>query len=428
MYKKLFFSGLLSSLAFAPFYLFPVFFFTLKYLLESLKDSEKPFLIGWVWGFGYFIGNCYWYCHSLLMWPYYFLIPFAITIIPAFLACYIGLTTLGTKKFLDKINNRFIISLIFSALWIFFEYLRSFIFTGFPWNLVAYSLGFAPLLIQTVHIYGCYIFGFVLLTIFTCFYTKYNKYAISYYIIVILFILSYGILRVEKFSNNFNNFKVITTNISTNTSLSDEEILKNLLETTLKENLDNIDYILWPEAVFPSLIRENDEVVKFISEQLQDKTLITGAVRLENRKIYNSLLVIKNGEIVDFYDKYKLVPFGEYIPFRNIFPFINALTTTIDISKGNDKNKLIKLDNNLSFSSMICYESIFPNLVNKDANFIINITNDAWFGKTSGPYQHLEALRFRAVENGIPAFRVSNGGVSAFIDKYGNVQRFDTNF
>ena len=420
MYKKLFLWGLVSSLAFAPFYLFPIFFFSLNYLLNCIEKTDKnQFWIGWFFGFGYFIGNCYWYCHSLLMWPYYFLIPLAITIIPAFLACYIGLTTFFTKKFINE--SKFLTTIIFSALWVFFEYLRGIILTGFPWNLLCYCLGFSPLLIQTVNIYGCYIFSFILLTIFTIFYVKPKRYMYTYYILILIFIISYGFFRMSsKDSANFDNFKIVKTDIKTNTTMSNKEIIDNLINKTLSSSIEDIDYIIWPEAAIPSLVTKNDNILKYVSSKLKDKTLIVGAVRFENNKIYNSVLIVKNGKIIDYYDKYKLVPFGEYIPLRKIFPFINALTTTVDISKGKEKQKIINI-NNWKISLLICYESIFPSLVNKKANLIVNITNDAWFGKTSGPYQHTVALRFRAVENNIPAIRVSNGGLSIIFDKNGRI-------
>lgn len=422
---KIFFMGLLSSLAFAPFFLFPIFFFTFKYLLKKIEKSnnlKESFFIGWIFGFGYFIGNCYWYCHSLLMWPYYFLIPLAITIIPAFLAIYTGLTTLLTKKYFNK--NTFVTAIFFSFFWVIFEYFRGVLFTGFPWNILCYSLGFSSFLIQTVSIYGCYVFSFLLLTIFTALYVKQNKYTISYYIFLILFITIYGFVAINREDKEIANFKIITTDIPVNSNKSKTEIVDYLINKTLNSNIENVNYIVWPEAVIPTIITNNSKLLPYLSEKLNNKTLITGAIRMnEFNEVFNSLLVIKNGQLSDYYDKYKLVPFGEYIPFGNIFTFINSITNTINISKGKEKRKIINLDKNLSISNLICYESIFPDLVNKNANLIINITNDAWFGKTSGPYQHIVALKFRAVENNIPAIRVSNSGTSLLINNKGEIIR-----
>lgn len=424
MFKKhkIFFVGLLSSLAFAPFFLFPILFFTFKYLLKKIEKTnnlKESFFVGWLFGFGYFIGNCYWYCHSLLMWPYYFLIPFAITIIPAFLAIYTGLTTLFTKKYFN--NNTFYTILIFSFFWVLFEFLRGVLFTGFPWNIICYSLGFSPFLIQTVYLYGCYVFSFLLMTIFTILYIKQNKYTITYYTTLILFIIIYGFIGLNKKDKEINDFKIVTTNIEINDNRDSKELIDYLIEKT--GNIDDVNYIVWPEAVLPSIISMEDYgLFSYISNKLNNKTLIIGAVRInENKEIFNSLLVIKDGQVIDYYDKYKLVPFGEYIPFNNIFTFINSITNTVNMSKGKEKRKLIKVSNSLKASALICYESIFSNLVNNKADIIINITNDVWFGKTSGPYQHIVALRFRAVENNIPAIRVSNYGKSLFINNKGQI-------
>ena len=422
MYKKIFFLGLVSSLAFAPFFLFPILFFTFNYLLKKIEESnslKESFFVSWLFGFGYFIGNCYWYCHSLLMWPYYFLIPFAITIIPAFLAIYTGLTGLFTKKYFN--NNTFYTILIFSFFWVLFEFLRGILFTGFPWNIICYSLGFSSFLIQTVYLYGCYVFSFLLMTIFTILYVKQNKYTISYYIVLIFFIIIYGFIGLNRKDKNIDNFKIITTNIEINDKRNNKELIDYLIAKT--GDTENVDYIVWPEAVLPSIISMDDYgLFSYINKKLNNKTLITGAVRVDdNGNLFNSLLVIKDGRIINYYDKYKLVPFGEYIPFNNIFTFINSITNTINMSKGQEKRKIIKLNDNLNISSLICYESIFPNLVNNKANLIINITNDVWFGKTSGPYQHIVALKFRAVENNLPAIRVSNYGKSLFINNKGQL-------
>ncbi|MDD2839641.1 MAG: apolipoprotein N-acyltransferase, partial [Rickettsiales bacterium] len=153
-----------------------------------------------------------------------------------------------------------------------------------------------------------------------------------------------------------------------------------------------------------------------------------GAVRgeIENDKIskvWNSIFIFKNNEIIDYYDKTVLVPFGEYIPFSKYIPFISKITNGgIDFSKG-EANKTITI-NGIKISPIICYEIIFPNKVidkNERPDVIINLTNDGWFGTSSGPYQHLIAAKFRAIENKIPIIRVSNSGISAYIDEYGRI-------
>lgn len=438
-YLKLILIGAVSSLAFAPLYFFIIFFITLNYLLnklDSFNSLKESFIIGWLFGFGYFIGNCYWYCNSLLIEPlkYAWLIPFAISIIPAYLACYIGFTTLFTKYIINKysINNNFIKSIIFSFFWVLFEYLRGIVFSGFPWNLICYSLSFSPLLIQSVSFLGCYIFSFTLLNIFTLFYVlknKENRFYAIYYIFLILFIVVFGLFRLKNAEVNYSKYKVklLQPNISLNDKnlLSEKEIIDNLIEQSLNDS-NEIDYIIWPEATLPKylLTYNKNSMLDYISNKLKDKTLITGGIRVDeyNEKIYNSVFIINDGKIVDYYDKYNLVPFGEFIPFRKIFPFINSITTNLDLNKSQNRRKLLTIDDKFPiFSPNICYESIFISSINKQADLIINFTNDFWFGNSSGPYQHFDALKFRAIENNIPALRIANSGITAVIDSYGRV-------
>lgn len=440
-YLYLFFVGLISSLVFAPSYLFFIFFFSFNYLLEATITSssyKKSFLIGWVFGFGYFIGNCYWYCSSLLIEAklYAWLIPFAITIIPGYLALYIGMVAICTKSITNYIRDRFIISVLFSVFWTIFEYFRGIVFTGFPWNIIGYSLGFSPLVIQTVSIFGSYIFGFFVVLIYSSYWVLkdsfYNLYVAIYLSIVVADVL-FGYVRLSSIDNNkLSQFKIrlIQPNIQQEVKSSrnrQKEILEKLLDLSL-ENSDEISYIVWPETAIPYGIFINDSelgVKEFNIDFPENKILASGAIRIDknNKKIYNSIIFVKNNKIINYYDKNHLVPFGEYLPFRKILPnFINSIAGNTDISESNIKQKMIYIDENLNgVAPIICYESIFANMIDKKANLIINVTNDAWFGKSSGPYQHFETLKFRALENNMPVIRVANSGISGVIDRFGRV-------
>lgn len=437
-YLYLFLYGLISSLAFAPIYLFFVFFFSFNYLLDNLLKVHKneSFLVGWVFGFGYFIGNCYWYCNSLLIEPlrYGWLIPFAITIIPAYLAIYIGFTTILTFYSKEFTKNRFFLSILFSIFWISFEYIRGIALTGFPWNLIGYSLAFSPIAIQTVSIFGSYIFGFFVLFIYTSYWVlndnKYNKCSILY-LLVLLFAIVYGTGRLKIATDKFSEYtiRLVQPNIKQKIKNKNEDLNSrfNELIKMSSENIEKIKYIIWPESALPYYIFSDqyNDIAKLLGRKLSNTvTVLIGAIRidLKDEKIFNSMFIFENGKIIDYYDKRKLVPFGEFIPFRKIIPFLNSIAIGDDISKSKSNKKIIKIDNNfLEFSPIICYESIFNKIIDKKAKLIINITNDAWFGNTSGPYQHFDALKFRALENNIPAIRVANSGISGVIDRFGRV-------
>lgn len=437
-YLYLFLYGLVSSLAFAPTYLFFIFFFSFNFLLDNLDKTHKTesFIIGWMFGFGYFIGNCYWYCSSLLIEPlkYAWLIPFAITVIPAYLAIYIGFTTMFTSFSKKFINNRLLLSLLFSIFWTFFEYARGIILTGFPWNLIGYSLAFSPLAIQTVSFFGSYIFGFFVILIYTSYWVlndnKYNKYS-GVYLLIISFAIIYGKNRLEGVTDEFSEYIIRLVQPNTRQEIKNKnEDLDSRFNELIKmssENIKETKYIIWPESALPYYIFSDQyaDVAEVLRKELgNDVTLLTGAIRidLKDDKIFNSLFVFKDGKITDYYDKRKLVPFGEFIPFRKIITFVNSIAAGDDISKSKSNKKIIKIDNTFpKFSPIICYESIFNKAIDKKAKLIINITNDAWFGNTSGPYQHFDALKFRALENNIPVIRVANSGISGVIDRFGCV-------
>lgn len=440
-YLYLFFVGLISSLAFAPTYLFFVFFFSFNYLLEVIVMSgncRKSFLVGWMFGFGYFIGNCYWYCSSLLVEAklHAWLIPFAITVIPSYLALYTGATAVCIKCMTNYIENRFVLSVLFSVFWTIFEYLRGIIFSGFPWNIISYSLGFSPLAIQTVSIFGSYIFGFFVVLIYSSYWVLKDSFYSSYaaiYLTVIVTAALFGYVRLSKVDDGkVSEFKIrlVQPNIQQeikNSGNRRKEILKKLLDLSL-ENSDDISYVIWPETAVPyGIFINKDElnIKEFDIDFSEDKLLISGAIRVDkyDKKIYNSIIFVKDDKIVDYYDKNHLVPFGEYLPFRKILPsFVNSIAGSMDISKSDVKQKIVHLDENLdSIAPIICYESIFTNMISKKANVIVNVTNDAWFGKSSGSYQHFEVLKFRALENNMPVIRVANSGISGVIDRFGRV-------
>ncbi|MFC1659261.1 apolipoprotein N-acyltransferase [Pseudomonadota bacterium] len=477
--------GSLSSLSFAPVFLFPVLWVCLPYLLLSIQNNNKAlntkssFFFGWWFGFGHFIIGTYWICSSLLVEPEKFawLLPFAITIIPGFLALFIVITFCGTFYLTQKLNLRKIeIIILFAVLWSFSEILRTFIFTGFPWNLIGYVWGFSDKMIQVSSIFGTYILGFLTIIIFSSPFLlidyqknikKRDKYAkkhktikedfnfllkcykinvsrnklISFFICFSLLpsIYFYGLNRLN-FGKYLSDTEKIARIIQPNIPQS-EKWNPNTQILSLRKQLEmasynskNLNYVILPEAAIPYILNKNVRLLNFIKDSFPDNIiLITGGLRAEYKensneinKLWNSVFIIRNGKIVNYYDKIHLVPFGEYIPFRYLFgSFIKKITYGgMDFSRGKDK-KIISLNNNLNVRFLVCYEVIFPNEIldhkNNTLNLIINLTNDAWFGTTSGPYQHLISAKYRAVEYGVPIIRAANTGISAYINPYGKI-------
>jgi apolipoprotein N-acyltransferase len=213
------------------------------------------------------------------------------------------------------------------------------------------------------------------------------------------------------------------------------EILRRYLELSQRPSEHHpISAIIWPESALPFLLQDRSWVHEVLADMIPEGShLIMGALRAEQHSdlegdysIWNSLFVLnEDAELLGTYDKTHLVPFGEYIPFRNILPLKKITEGSKDFSKG-DGIKTLKIGTIPPFSPLICYEVIFPDAVVDHGDlprWMVNVTNDAWFGVSTGPYQHLHMSRFRAVEQGVPLVRVANTGVSAIIDSYGRIKK-----
>lgn len=440
-YLNVFIFGLLSGLAFPPLYLIIFLPISFYYLLEKINNSssyKNAFLNGLIFGFGYFLLQFYWICFSMMvdLKSFFWLIPITISMVPLICSLFISCSTLLLYYFIKKFNikNKIIITLIFSILFIFFEYLRSFIF---PWNLFAYIVGFSNTLMQLVSILNIYIYGIILIFLLSFSYVffnyqnkkitfnkEYKKYIILY-LAILFFIITFGIFRLNNAQvKKFNiGIKLVQANIKQNLKWDKNEKVNNLRKHINMSNSKDANIIIWSESSIPYILNK-DSYIDFLT----DKILVTGAIRAEIKdkkinKLWNSIFVFNNGKVSDYYDKQVLVPFGEYIPFSKYLPFIKKITNgAIDFSSGNSNKNIVI--NNIKFNPIICYEIVFPNYVknkNKNADIILNLTNDGWFGISSGPYQHFVATQFRAVENKTPVIRVSNSGITAYIDEYGRV-------
>lgn len=440
-YIKTFLFGLLAGLSFPPLYFvvfLPLSFCYLLTKIENATSNKNAFSSGLIFGFGYFLVQLYWISFSLLVdiKTYFWLIPFAISIIPLMCGAFIGLTTVMLYFLIKKFNikNRCIITILFAILYVFFEYLRGLIF---PWNLFSYIVGFSNILMQPVSIINIYFYD-VILVFLLCFgyvffsykdkniivNKKYKNYVYIYFIIILMIVL-FGFVRLQNANNkNFNiNVKLVQANIKQNLKWDKNEIKNNLQKYINLSEDDYSDIIIWSESSIPYIVNKNTKI-----DFINNKVLITGAIRGEFKdnklnKIWNSIFIFNDGKVENYYDKHILVPFGEYIPFSKYLPFVKKITNgNIDFSSGNMYNNIKIKD--INFNPIICYEIAFPNYVakkSKKADIILNLTNDGWFGISSGPYQHLVASRFRAVENKIPVIRVSNSGITAYIDEYGRI-------
>jgi apolipoprotein N-acyltransferase len=421
--------------------------FLLNQAIDEKASFPKIFFLGWWFGLGHFTAGLYWIAHALTvdLASFWWLMPFALLGIPAILSIFTGISFMVVRLWpYGGISRAF----AFAAIWVGFEWLRGHLFTGFPWNLVGYAWAFSPEMVQTVSLIGVY--GLSLLTVLMAvslneFLKKDNlkrNTALSIYLIAVLG-WTWGHIRLvnpDEIASPALAIRLVQPSIPQSLKWDPEQReknFKNLLALTDKPSRHPLKAIIWPETAVPFFLEQEKFRRMMIAETLPEGCLLfTGALRrtppgMTPVEVWNSLLVLNDqGTIVANYDKAHLVPFGEYIPFRGLMDrffgkgSIKKVTAgLVDFTPGPGP-ETVPLPGELPpFSGLVCYEVIFPNAVLSPAYvrpaWMINVTNDGWYGHTSGPYQHLEMARFRAVEEGLPLVRVANSGISTVFDAYG---------
>ena len=445
LYLFLFLLGLISSFSLPPYNFFYLNFFSypalLWILLMSPKNKLKSFNIGWIFGFGYFFSNLYWITNSLTFEDIFKpLIPFALILIPLFLGLFYGLSTL-TFSFLNPKKNFLSILLLVTSLSIF-EYLRSFLFGGFPWNLISFSFVNYLEFIQILSITGTYAFNSIIILLFllpTILFFNYKKnFKISIFVLSLLVIFTnylWGNLNLRNFESTEKKnldftIKIISPSININRYFQNEnpkEFIFELIKIS-EPNPKNQTLFIFPEGILSSIYFEDLKKFKslFLNNFSKKHKIILGMNVYENQKIYNSLLVLDNElNIIGKYYKNKLVPFGEFLPFEKILGNLGfkKITQGYQSFSADKKRNPIKL-NDFNFIPLICYEVIYSGKINlgkKNYDFILNISEDGWFGNSIGPYQHFSHSVFRSIEEGKSLIRSSNNGISAFINSKGQV-------
>jgi len=441
-----FFLGLITSFSLPPYSFFFVNFITFPLLLICLLSNYKKgkwasFTIGWMFGFGYFISNLYWIANSLTFEENFKpLIPISLILIPLFLGSFYGITTLVCSFF--SLNKKFSTILIFSFFFSLIEFVRSFIFGGFPWNLIVFSwTDYLPFL-QVLSLIGTYSFNLLSINIFLIptiilFNYKTNTKLIFLFfataILIINFLYGSLILKNNKKINEINlNFviKIISPKININRFFQEESPDKIILELVKLSDPNNLEksIFIFPEGVFSNIYLEDLKNYNYIfSENYSDQhKIIIGISSIEETKVFNSMVVLdKDANILTKYNKNKLVPFGEFLPFENFFSKfgLKKITQGYQSFSNDNKRNIINI-NNLNFVPLICYEIIYSGKINKtndDFDIILNISEDGWFGNSVGPYQHFSHSIFRSIEEGKNLIRSANNGISAFINSKGQI-------
>lgn len=463
-------AGALSALAMPPLDIFPVMFLSfpaLVWILDGVHGDAvhgfpgrlaAGFLPGWWFGFGFFTAGLWWIGGALLVdaGSFAWALPLAILVLPALLAVFWGMATLAAS-FLWSDSAIRIAAL--AACVSVSEYLRGTVLTGFPWNTIGYAAMPTPLAMQTASVIGLY--GVTLLSVvafsgpLVALGTPATGRRGSHFLMAVSLTIiaghaGFGWWRLA--ANPVNHaagpvVRIMQPSVP-QTLKSDPAAEGETVESyfTLsaskslqgREGLSGIDYLVWPESAFPFLLTERRDVLARIGAMLPEGTsLLTGATRAEPGisgnpygYVYNSVYLIdSNGEIEGAADKVHLVPFGEYLPFQEVMERF-GLQQLAGQRGGFDAGaqRTVLRHQGAQILPLICYEIIFPGQIltaqmgdGERPDWLLNVTNDAWYGRTPGPYQHFRQARIRAVEEGIALVRAANNGISAMTDPYGRV-------
>lgn len=446
--------GALAAAALPPVDIVPlllVSFGGLTWLADGCRRPREAFILGWSFGFGYFVAGLYWIAVSLFtdIAAFWWALPFAVGGLPACFGIYTGLALAAYHWIGARGAGR---AFALAGCWTAAEWLRGHLFTGLPWNLVGYvwSGGFpgATAVLQTAAVTGIY--GLSLLTVIAAALPaalgdpplgviRWRRFVPALASLLLLAVLGGGgaARLAEAKVGTVPNVLLRLVQPSIPQTLKwdpavRESNFQRLLALSASPGADHVTDIIWPEAAATYFLNR-DAVHRGAIAAIapHDGLVITGTLRTEPppeqpRDVWNSLVAINgSGEIVAGYDKVHLVPFGEYMPLRSILPLKKLTAGTIDLSAGPGVRTL-DLPGLPEAGPLICYEVIFPGDVvdpHHRPAWLLNITNDAWFGFSSGPFQHFAIARTRAVEEGLPLVRAANNGISGVIDPYGRVVR-----
>ncbi|ARN80172.1 apolipoprotein N-acyltransferase [Methylocystis bryophila] len=406
--------------------------------------------VGWWWGFGYFLAGLWWLGTAMLVEPDQFAwaLPLAILGMPAALALFPA-AGFAFARLLWSPGALRVLALAAGLGGA--EWLRGHVLTGFPWNDIGMALAGALPLAQSASLFGLHGLDLVAIVIFAAPATliedpgegkNWRLQPLVGVAVMALALMAFGgAMRLRAHATSFvpgTALRVVQPNLPQDAKFrpeNGEAILAGYLALSDRQagpahgGVGDATHVFWPESAFPFVVTRKPRALAEIARRLQGSVLITGAARAEeaagHTKLFNAIDVLEGERLVSAYDKMHLVPFGEYLPLEGLLrPFgVNHLVPGIwDVGTGPRRLSIPGLP---PVAPLICYEAIFSGEAVDGRpprpEWMLNVTNDGWFGKTSGPYQHFAQARLRAVEEGLPLVRVANTGVSAIVDPYGRI-------
>ena len=432
-------AGMAAALAMPPLFWLPLGVVGIAIFVRQWDTAATPreaLLRGWVWGWGHFVVGSYWMVEAFFVPP----ADFAWAGPPAVLALAVVLgffpaLTAGTARWFalrwPHLSRRYRRLVVLAILWTATEWLRGHIFTGFPWNPLGHVWAFAPPLLQAaaaVGVYGLGTFTFILLA----------APVVGWRAALAALVVVGGaggaglaIMPPTEAGSQGPVVRIVQPNVPQSEKMVANDRaahFRSLIALSRRPGFEKLAAVVWPETAVPFIVEPESDALPAMAAAAPPNGYLLGGMPRGTLKredgVWNSLLAIDPGGTVRaYYDKVHLVPFGEYIPWHKEFPPISGAIGRGSFEVGSSFVTLT-LPGLPPFSPTICYEAIFPGAVTGPGprpRWLVNVTNDAWFGTSSGPYQHLTSARLRTIEEGLPMFRAANTGVSAVIDAYGRV-------
>jgi apolipoprotein N-acyltransferase len=446
-------AGLFTTLALPPVYAVPLLLIAwpvMLVLVDAAQKWSRVLRLGWLFGAGHMLAGLYWVGNALEIAgaP-----PQLAILLPLSMAFYPALALLGYWVLAGWLRSRGVVEsrdiasvALFSLLWLAAEMLRGYLFTGFPWNLMGYVWAFSDYMPQAVSLVGTY--GLSLLTVFAtalavCLFSPrgwfHRLMPLVLGALILVSVAGYGFAHLATAGETAYHdirVRIVQANINQRDKWRADLRAQNFeqhLVLSEKNEGEGFDLLVWPETAVPYYLDEEPAKTVMMGRIVRPGGyVISGVPRREilpdrSRRFFNSMIVVDDfGRVIETFDKFHLVPFGEYVPLKGVLEWLGVeklVEGAGDFSPGRGAATL-PLAGMPSMSPLICYEVIFPGAVvvpEKRPGFLLNVTNDAWYGETSGPYQHLMITRFRAIEEGLPMLRAAGTGISAIIDAQGRV-------
>jgi apolipoprotein N-acyltransferase len=455
-------AGALSALAIAPFNAWPVLFLTfpvMVWLIDGagagrLRGVPAAAMAGWWFGLGYFVPGLYWIGYAFLVdaSTFAWLMPFAVLGLPAYLALFTA-SGFALARLIWTADASRVIALAVSLT--LSEWLRGQVLTGFPWNAFGYALSEPLALAQTASLIGLWGMTFASVAIFASPAVLIDAGSPGRRpwvapLMALALLVAMGIFGVVRLNQQPTTtvakvkLRIMQPNLQQDVKFNyaaKPEVMQKYLTLSDRASgpqstgVRDASILIWPESAFPFFLTREADAMAEIAELLPKGTvLITGSVRAPDvppgtriTRAYNSIYVIDHdGSVLSVYDKLHLVPFGEYLPFQDWMERLGIVQLT-KVQGGfipGTRRRPMEVPNAPRVLPLICYEAIFPgDVATRDdrPGWIVNLTNDGWFGISTGPYQHLQQARLRAIEQGLPLVRAANTGISAVIDPLGRV-------